>query len=228
MKGVSFAKDDVFDSEKCYQIISAIKGLSYYFQKFNGDDYEVAMSEALYHAMEHFDADKGELVPYLKKLAREIMKPDSRLVFKDFLENTVSDDIDSYGNGHTKVIKEPEVTYIDEYAEDSSAEQREQIIALALNDMNFFVILCESLLSKDTTTKYFPKAFKTSCLKLAKAIPLFNAICLDLYFKYKDGFAEFMLEDTCVPIWHELDAGFIAKNTSKEGKVYQQSDWCCM
>lgn len=222
MRSISFAGDDEFDSKKCYQILTEIERLKGYFSKFNKGDVRVAMSEAFHHAMLHYDPNKGELTPYLKKLAREILKPDPRMLHNDFLEQTVSDEIERYGR-RTTVITEAEVDTISEPDSVASEDAREQVVELALQNMNFFLIMCESLKRRDTSTKYFPKPFKASCLRLSKKIPNFASICLSIYEEYKDAFTEFIgIPDKGVE-WRELDAGLIQKLTSKRVK-FQMAD----
>lgn len=221
MKSVSFAKDD-FDSIRCYQILTEIKKLYSYFYKFNKGNVDVAMSDALYHALEHYNPEKGDLVPYLKKLAREISKPDPRMTYVDFLEQTASEDVERYGR-RTTVVSEGDLgsDYIEEKNTTQPDKSREQIVELALQHMNFFMVMCESLRSRNTATKYFPKAFKTSCLRLINKIPDFTKICMSIYDEYANAFREFIAEENIEDTkWRELDAGLVKKYTSKRVKFY--------
>ena len=72
-----------------YDVWKEIGNLRWYFYKFAGVNADEAMEKTLFHTLTHFNAEKGSLSAYVKKLAREITKENSKLVYVDFLEQTL-------------------------------------------------------------------------------------------------------------------------------------------
>lgn len=60
------------DIEKGFRLWGILKKNERYFKKFNGGSYEEAMGKVFVLAMKNYDETKGELLPYIKKLARDI------------------------------------------------------------------------------------------------------------------------------------------------------------
>lgn len=224
MKGISFAKD-YFDSNRCYDIMAEIEKLGGYFYKFNGDDAGAVMSEVFAHAIEHYDSKKGALAPYIKKLAREVGKTDGKLIYSELIEQMASEGIDRYGK--TVVVHDPtEQPYdeISEMEEELSQDGYEQVILLALQDMECFVNMCEALLAHDTSQRYFPNAFRAETVKLMGRYPRFTQMCLATYKKYGNEFRKFLSvsessqQDLGRQVWRELDISVVQKNISRRVK----------
>lgn len=218
MKSFAYSEDD-FDSDLCYKVWYEIEKLRMYFCKFCGNNADEAMQLALMHSLKHYNSKKGDIVPYLKILAQTIMKDNGRFVYCDFLEQTLANDSDEIGY----TISAGEVSDISDSIIDEltlSGTRREEIAELALQFMNFFMLLCESLINKDTTTIYFPDVFIAECLKLNDISKNFNNECLTLYSEYKDKF-EFFLNSKLQNqgTWRETDYDLIAKSGSKRVRL---------
>lgn len=226
MKSFAYSEDD-FDSSLCYQIWYEVERLRMYFYKFCDSNADEAMQLVLMHAMSHYNPNKGDLIPYIKTLAREITKDNGRTVACDFLEQTVTENSDERG------IKNNlgEVADIsDEVVEQIilSSSRREEIAELALQFMNFFMLLCQSLINRDTSTVYFPDIFISECLSLSKKSRNFNQECLSLYSEFKDEFDKFLNYGVSdIGTWRETDCDLIAKNGSKRIKIVNMDGSLC-
>lgn len=218
MKSYAYSEDE-FDSSLFYQIWNEVINLKYYFRKFNKNESE-AMQLTVLHALKHFSPSKGDLVPYIKTLARDITKDNGKIVFCDFLEQTVSSESDSISS--TKVNISAVADISESVIENLylSLDRKEEIIELALAYMNFFILMCDSIINKDTTTVYFPEIYTKECLKLNKLCKDFNKICLVIYNEYKSKFSEFLSADIGnIGVWRETDCDLINKNSSKRVRL---------
>ena len=234
MKSFAYSEED-FDSSLCYQIWYEIEGLRSYFRKFSRGREDEAMQLTLNHAMTHYRPNRGDLVPYLKTLAREILKDGNKYVPCDFMEETVAD-IKNEGCG-TKVNSEGTKVSIgnaDSTVKDvlsrleDDTNYREKIAELALQFMNFFMLMCQSLINKDSTTIYFPKVYIRECLKLQSKTDTFNSECLLLYSEYKDEFDKFINWSLSNEgSWRETDFDLINKYGSKRIKMCTEDGSIC-
>ncbi len=219
MKSFSFMPDGV-GGEFFYDVWSEISKLQWYFYKFTGNNADEAMQCTLMHVLSHFDSSKGNLSAYIKKLAREITKDNGRLIFVDFLEQTVHGgqqfgEVDSLDTGS---IEDFSATVVNEL--DMRRDRMPEIIEIALGFMDKFMILCRALINHDTTTSYYPEAFIKACLKLTRKCPDFNSKCISLYRAYVDEFEWFLsLDDDNVGTWKETDYLLIQQCQSKRIKM---------
>ena len=218
LKSYSFMHDDI-DMDFYYSVWHEIERLHWYFVKFAGVNTEEAKHRTLMHTLTHFNPSLGNLSAYVKKLAREITKNSGREVLVDFLENTVSDEIEDTGisgNGRidTGRVKDFSLDVIDDIV-NSDNNRRVDIEKLALDFMNNFVMLCEALINHDTSTKYYPELFIKSCLDLNSVCHNFNKLCLDVFMEYGDDMKLFLslYNDECV--WRESDFTMIRQSYSK-------------
>ena len=228
MKSFSYAPQD-FDGSLCYDIYQEVSRLQRYFYKFCGRRRAPeAMQATIYHAMTHYAPERGNLTPYIKKLAREIMKDNGRIVPVDFLDQTVSDG--QSGSGMDMSDAFTNLSHIDDISknviEKITMENADdiKIVELALEFMHFFVLLCDSLLRKDTDTLYFPDSFIDASLKIQKEMPDFSTRCLNLYSKYKTSFEKFLsVRANDKGSWREADCGFIQYRQSKRVKLVDEN-----
>lgn len=200
-----------------YDVNDEIQKLKWYFYKFAGVNADEAMQKTLYHTLLHFNADKGNLSAYIKKLAREITKENSRLVLVDFLEQTLSDsdetDEDLKSSVDVGNIADFSSSLIDDL--ELSEDRRGEVINLALEFMDKFILLCEALIKHDTSTRYYPDLFIKNCLAINSRCQNFNRLCLDVYMEYKDDFEWFLGLDTDEENWKEPDFVLINSSSSK-------------
>ena len=94
LRSFSFIHKEI-DADSFYVVWEEICRLKWYFYKFSKDNADEAMQKTLYHTLLHYNPAKGGLSAYIKKLAREITKPSGKLVFVDFMEQTLADSGDS-------------------------------------------------------------------------------------------------------------------------------------
>ena len=201
-----------------YEVWEEICKLKWYFYRFAGVNAEEAMQRTLMHTILHFQSDKGNLYAYIKKLAREITKDNNRLIPVDFLEQTLAEEDDS---GETRAtvdtgrVSDFSNELVDTLTADDSA--RDSIVNLALEFMDRFVILCEALRKRDTTTTYYPEIFIKQCLKISSKCENFNKLCLELYSQHKADFKRFCNYDIADAdsVWCESDYMYVFNNTSK-------------
>lgn len=204
-----------------YEVWNEISNLKWYFYKFAGANADEAMQRTLFHTLSHFNSNKGNLSAYIKKLAREITKENNRLVLVDFLENTLSDSDETEEELKSSVdtgnIADFSTALIDEM--ELNENRRSEIVELALEFMDKFILLCDALIKHDTSTRYYPDIFIKNCLALSKKCPDFNRQCLDIYMEYEDDFKWFLEFEERDENWKEPDFVTIRKSYSKRVKL---------
>lgn len=216
----SFMGKDV-EPDFYYRLTTEVSKLKFYFYKFAGVKAEEAMQKTIMHTLTHFNGNYNSLAPYVKKLAREITKDNGRLVFVDFLEQTLSDDYtdfeESRANTPTTVINDFSGGVVDLI--DLERDDGSEIISLALAFMPKFMTMCESIINRDTTDMYYPDIYIKECLKLSHKFPNFNALCVNLYLRHKDGMEAFSNTEGEGNVWKETDYLLINQNLSKRIKL---------
>lgn len=216
MKSFSYY-DTSIDGGLYYLLWSEIEKLRRYFSKFCGRNTDEAMQATLMHALTHYTEAKGEISAYIKSLAREITKDNKKLIFVDFLEQTLADD-DTEETNRPRVdagsISDFSSTVINNMM--IAGFKRKEITELALCFIDKFMLMCESLINKDTTTNYYPEIFIKECLRLSKGCDCFNQLCISIYNEYKDKFIEFLSYDLKTKgDWRETDYPMIYQSMSK-------------
>lgn len=178
------------------------------------------MSKTLFHTLTHFNKEKGNLSAYIKKLAREITKENSRLVYVDFLDQTVSDD-DEIGEPPQRNLGGSVRDFSDDVAEEMmlAENRRGEVVNLALEFMDKFILLCDALKRRDTSTRYFPDVFIKSCMDINSRCRNFNQLCFDVYEEYGDDFQWFLELDTRSENWRESDFMMLKNSGSKRLKL---------
>lgn len=184
-----------------------IGDLDRYFYKFNRLNAEEAKSRTLLHVMTHYDSTGSkDLRPYIKKLAREIMKDGYKDIPVDFLEQTVVEDEETVDQGYLKQQhKTPDFT--DEVLATivDSKSRYSAIVGVALVSMRWFLLLCECLENGGSIqATYFPVEFKKACLAIAQNYRAFNADCAAIYERHGAEMRQFMQYEKFRPTsWSE-------------------------
>lgn len=203
-----------------YEVWNEVINLKWYFYKFAGVNAEEAMSKTMYHTLTHFNADKGNLSAYVKKLAREITKENSRLIYVDFLEQTLSDDEDG-SEVAQQAIGGSVRDFSDDVAEamELAEDRRHEVVKLALEFMDKFLMLCDALKRRDTSTRYFPDVFIKSCMSISRRCLNFNQLCFDVFEEYGDDFKWFLDLGQQAENWREADFMMLRNSYSKRMKM---------
>lgn len=209
------------DSTFFYEINEELNKLRWYFYKFTGVNAEEAMQKTLLHTLTHFNPERGDLSAYIKKLAREITKENGRLIYVDFLEQTLSDDTDDEERKatiDTGRVSDFSLTVLDDI--EKSTNRRGEVVNLALTFMEKFMTLCVALNCHDTSTTYYPKPFIDECLRISGKCMDFNGLCLSLYKELGDDFDWFLhLDDDNQGVWREADHLLINQHQSKRVRI---------
>lgn len=209
------------DSTFFYLINEELSKLKWYFYKFTGVNAEEAMQKTLIHTLTHYNPERGDLGAYIKKLAREISKENGKLVFVDFLEQTLSDDSDDEERKatiDTGRVSDFSLTVIDNIIK--STDRRGEVVNLALTFMDKFVTLCDALTRHDTNTTYYPKPFIDECLRISGRCSDFNGLCLSLYEELGSDLEWFLhLDDDNDGVWREADHLLINQHKSKRVQI---------
>lgn len=203
------------DAELCSEILIVIKQLKYYFIKFNKSRYEEAMQRTLYHALEHYNEMSGELTPYIKSLARDILKEYDKCLPYENIELYVND---------TETVDDIADTAISNSFE--TVIDKQEVINIALAYTGYFLTLCESILKQDVKAIYFPKEFKADCLRVVgKNGSQFNNTCIELYREYGDEMRKFLnIASTFSDKWVEADYARIDECVSKRVRLIGDLD----
>lgn len=193
-----------FDSELGNRIGKCIAGLEGYFRYFNGAEASEAKQRTLFHAMRHYDST-SELEPYIKKLARTILKEKIRAYPTDNIAEIYGDAEPSF-----------EIDVEDKLSADSISEVVEvQIVELALIYMGYFITFCEALINKDTRTKYYPEFFKKKCLEFADT-EAFVKKCILIYDTWGEDMKRFSSKRG--ETWGMFDPTYIENKRSRRFK----------
>ena len=202
----SFAFGSDLDVLLLYDIYNAIQSSRYYFYKFCGSAAEEAMHLTLFHALSHYKPENGDMGAYVRSLARTILRDRYANTVSpvDFLEDTAPE-----VGRRASVEKE----VLDKLSEE---ECYADIVKLALTCMSQFVIMCDSLERKDSSTLYVPDYFITECLNLQTKYESFFYVCREIYETYKEDFLRFIAEDKDTG-WSE--ANFTLINTRTNSKI---------
>lgn len=219
LKSFDFMAKDV-DLTFYYKVSKQISSLRWYFYKFAGVNADEAMQKTFLHTIVHFNSERGDLPAYVKKLAREITKDNGKLVLVDFLQDTLTiDGVEEECKPSVDVgsIQDFSDTLVEEY--DRNESKFTDIGNIALEYMDKFVLLCEELISHDTSTKYFPEPFKNACLRISSRCDNFNGLCLSLYDRYGEEMKAFLELGTTVKGWKESDFLQVSTSVSKRIKL---------
>ena len=192
-----------FDNILCKRVLGVIQELKYYFVRFNNSSADLAMQRTLHHALLHYQ-DDGDLVPYIKKLARTIMINNDKTVPSEFMEATIVD-----------TAEDIVTTVLDKVLEGSFINK---IHSMVVGYMHYFLVLCESIKSQNSLTSYFPSEFKRECNRLAKLDSNFVPLCLDIYDKYGQEIRDFLECETLERTWRETDYSSLELYASKRVK----------
>lgn len=191
-----------FDNDLCCEILDAMADLRKYFVKFNRGRADEAMQKTLHHALAHYYSGRGDLAPYLKKLARTILSTRWNDSPYEHIEEVVK--------GYEEHLDSALVH------DCSELESFTKINELALYFMPYFLLLCNSFSNRGTNTRYFPKEFKKECIRLIKINENFNDICNGLYDKHGVAMQSFLaLDGNKIGEWRETDYSFIKSYISK-------------
>ena len=220
MKSFSYINSFNIDDSLYYLLWSEIEKLRRYFSKFCGQNTDEAMQATLMHALTHYTEAKGEVSAYIKALARDITKDNGRLIFVDFLEQTLAED-NADDSNKPKVdagsISDFSGVVVNKLM--ISSHKRKEIAELALCFIDKFMLMCEAIINRDTTTNYYPDIYIKECIKLSRGCENFNQICVSLYNEYRDKFIEFLSYNTKTQgEWRETDFPLISQSMSKRFK----------
>lgn len=215
MLSLSYIMADNISSVSIGDIWDEISKLRTYFIKFAGANADEAMQRALMHTLTHFDANKGSLQVYIKRLAREITKDGGRYIYVDFLEDTVSNDTPNQIKVDAGKLEDFSVGVVNRLQDPYPV--RDKLEHLALSYLDKFVLLCNSIIKHDTTTTYFPNIFIKTVLKLSDLYRgNFNQECLNLYREYKEDIEWFLeLDENNTGVWSEADFLLLKQSVSK-------------
>lgn len=209
--------ENQIDSSLYYQVWNEIRKLGRYFSKFCWSDADEAMQDTLMHCLTHYREGKGDLVPYIKKLARTISRNNNKkMVLVDFLEQTLEDSSEEESKPKVDVgrFSDFSSTVVNQIMISSYKEK--EVIKLALTFIDKFLLLCDSLKNHDTSVNYYPDVFVKECLKLSRGCDNFNQICISVFDRYGDMMTQFLGYDINTKgTWVETDFTLLSSHASK-------------
>lgn len=221
MQSFSYNMNSNIDSSLYYLLWNEIEKLRRYFSKFCGQNTDEAMQATLIHSLTHYSESKGEMAAYIKALARDITKDNRKLIFVDFLEQTLAEDTDEMSNKpsvDTGRVNDFSNSVVNKIM--VSDHKRKEVVELALCFIDKFMLMCEALINHDTSTNYYPDIFVKECIKLSRGCENFNQICISIYNEYKDKFIEFLSYDLKTQgVWKETDFPLISQSMSKRVRL---------
>lgn len=223
LRSYSF-NEDIEYGDLYYRIWNTIQENKGYFLKYCGRDADEAMQMSLLHSLTHFDPALGNLKYYILSLARDITRVGNKLVFVDFLDRTLESE-DELETRKSNVDTGSIVDFSDEVIHNMYLEidKSDEIADLALSYMEMFLLLCESLITRDSSTTYYSKSFISECLDLSRKVVGFNDKCIELYETYGDAMKDFLSWGIKDSDWREADYGLLS--TRKSRKVVLVDDF---
>ncbi len=177
-----------------YEISTTILSLTRYFQKFNyTHTVDDVMQVAYEHACTHYDPNKGELVPYIKKLAQNLSKSKEKYKSVQYLDTYMGNGIEE--TGIEEVASSSCLSYTVAYNEGLGYNLQQEVIELALDYMTDFVRFARAFRTLNTSTLRLKDAFKKSVNKLCVRYGdagLVTKEITDLYNTYEEDFLWFL------------------------------------
>lgn len=194
------------------EITITIESLRSYFRKFNPMCADEAMARAYIKASKSYDARKGEMVPYLKRLAKTVMLEEVKESYVEEIEEIA---VDTNTSVESKAL---EATYFKD-------ENRVIVKELVLPLSEEFLKLGSLLLSSKTEAtfdlknkQYFSEGFSSACSKILykQASSDFIKSVIYLYDKYRDEILWFLEQKEFVnKSYKEADYSVINSRTAK-------------
>jgi hypothetical protein len=221
LKSVSYMQTATVDISLLCNIWAEIESLHRYFYKFAGTEAHEAEQQVLLHALTHYKADKGNIKSYIKKLSREILKDNGKTVAVDFMEDTLGDG-DEVLKVSDQLLSNVQHSTFNDFSEDivtkidAENHRKREITEYALMSIDRFLILCEAILRRDTTTTYYPENFIKETLKLSGKYQNFNDLCINIYNSFGEEMKWFLdIEKNTVNSWKEADFNLNKNKVSK-------------
>lgn len=191
MKTISYQKPET--SLIMGKIWLVIKKYERLFFKYWQEKADEAMQEALFHAVDHYDSNKGDIENYIAVLAKTILKRGkNEAIGVDFIDDLLAEDQSIF-----KTWEKLDDFLLFELEEDKLSEFK----ALAWGYPIDFCLLCERLNEGVTINDgvEFTKEFKTQSMELARVYADFKEQCLDIYEEHRKelmGYEKFIEEES--------------------------------
>lgn len=189
-------------------ISNNLKQLEKYFYKFNKDKAGEALCRACIHAYKHYDKRYGELIPYLKALARTIMCITE--------EDEPIEEIEQLAIDTTTPVEDLALEELIE--EDVNKLVIREIMLPYMTNFLTLGELFEMGESVQSNKIYFSQSFKTICVNIMRRVghTSFTKSIIYLYKKYKESMLWFLEQDKFVHRnYVAIDYATLNKNTAK-------------
>ena len=213
--------DSGLDIAFFYEAWEEVNKLKWYFYKFAGTHADEVMQATVMHVLSHFNPEKGSINTYVKRLARDMSRYNSKTIPVDFMEQTVSKDKnvekeEVKANIDTGRVNDFSDELCDEY--ELRIDRKTDVVNVALEFMDKFIMLCEALIAHNTSTKYYPEPFVKQCMRINSKCLNFNALCLEVYKQYGSKMQEFINLETSSD-WFEADYPLLNNSYTKKVKL---------
>ena len=227
MKSLTFMRAEIA-LQLYYDAWNALQRYRYLFLRDGRGDADELMARVFEHILHHYTKEKGDLEPYLVSLSHSMGKWDGRMLPVDFLENTLSDEVDRQAarSGVSSDLVDDVLQRLDTFDEKYVA-----LTELALEFMLPFNTMCRHWRSQSSAYVYFPDGFKESALKLMKRFGSgtdFYKVCQSIYLKHHSDFELFMqprpkhnikTPDDGIFNWHNVEQGSLKHGKSKRVRL---------
>lgn len=200
------------DKNLLSEIAVTLKSLKAYYHKFNGARAEEAMARAYLHASKNYNEQEGELKPYLKSLARDMMRQKESEFPEEEIESMAVDEVTSVESQALKSIVFENVNNL----------LIKEIVLPFMEDFLKFGALLESECDNAKAMKtYFPQGFKQVCIKIMKRVnpEEFIKSIKYIYEKYRYEL-QWFLEQSEFVIRGYSEADYSLLDTKKTKRIY--------
>ena len=223
LQSFTYILNSTVDQSLQCRVYNEIQKLRRYFYKFCRNKADECMEYVYFIVLENYSEAKGELTPYIKKLARESVKyvTHRREICTEFLEDSVVEDDLAFEGVNNKVSYGSVNDFSNNLLRNIIIDQNKRsyiIRDLVLSYPSKFIQLCESFINHDSSLIYYPDSFKKQCLNLAKGCDSFKDICLSIYNDYKDLLLEFNIDECAEEdnkYWRQYSKNIIDRDSSK-------------
>jgi hypothetical protein len=142
------------------RIVLAIESLKGYFKKFNGARYDEAMQLTFTHACRHYSERNGEMIPYIKSLARTILLNDEKDIPMEGFEELLPSEQDLESECILDLVK----------IDNEKIIIQEIVLPCMKNFLRLGELFTQEEINLNNISTYFPQSFKNVCKTVMKKV----------------------------------------------------------
>lgn len=210
LQSFCYMRENECDKYFMSELATTLDSLRTYYIKFNSYRVDEALARAYAHALRGYNPEVGSLKPYLKSLARDIMKMKEK-------DDIPKEEIEALAVDTERCVENEAIKGI-LFKDTTKLIIRELMLPFMEDFIKFGNLLDTSKGDSVVLKTYFPQNFKTVCISLlGKLNPKeFTESIKYLYNKYKEELMWFIEQDRfTVREYSEADYSYLETRTAK-------------